>query len=324
MRLVDLYDVLLLDLDGVVYRGAGAVPFAVVSLAEAVGGGARLGYVTNNASRPPAEVADHLTRLGIASSAEQVVTSAQVGAQLLTEHLPAGSRVLAIGGEGVAVALAERGLVPVRSAQQRSLGRTDPQIAADVHGILQGFGPDVSWRDLAVASYAVAAGAFWVATNLDRTIPRADGIAPGNGTLVAAVTEATGVTPPSAGKPAADMMRWAAARMQAQRPLAIGDRLDTDIRGARAAGMDSLLVLTGVTGPEDVLGAHPDERPTFVAADLRGLLRPLPRLDQAHTGTAEDDDARIAAAVLRCWSGEQTTAAGVAQLRALLGGAAGR
>jgi ribonucleotide monophosphatase NagD (HAD superfamily) len=168
-----------------------------------------------------------------------------------------------------------------------------------VSGVLQGFGPAVDWRDLTVTSYAVARGAVWVATNTDQTIPRADGIAPGNGTLVAAVTAATGVVPPSAGKPVADMMQIAAARLGAVHPLVIGDRLDTDIRGADAAGFDSLLVLTGVSGVEELLRAPADDRPTFVGDDLRCLSRSCPRLDDP---ASEEPLAQL---VREAWEGVQ-------------------
>ncbi len=314
------YDVLLLDLDGVVYRGLGPVPHAVEVLRSAEAAGVRLGFVTNNASRTPEQVAEHLTALGLACGRDQVVTSAQVGADVLAERVAAGRRILAVGGEGVAAALLERDFIPVTAAGERSRGRTDLEIATSVAGVLQGFGPEVSWRDLAVASYAVAAGRPWVATNTDRTIPRADGIAPGNGMLVAAVTAATGVTPPAAGKPAPEMMQRAAHRLRAARPLAVGDRLDTDIRGAVAAGIDSLLVLTGVTGAIELAEAQAGDRPTYVAADLRGLQRDLPRLTASSDGPWQGEDARIAQAVRMSWGRGGATA----ELKAILGGAGSR
>ncbi len=309
LSLLEEYDALLLDLDGVVYRGSGAVPFAVEVLTAARVRGVRLGFVTNNASRTAADVADHLNRLGIECGAPDVTTSAQVGVDLLAGRIAPGSRVLAVGGPGVAAALVERGFVPVTVA-------SGPEAASGVAGVLQGYGPDVSWRDLAAAAFAVQAGAEWVATNTDRTIPLAEGIAPGNGTLVAAVTEATGVTPPAAGKPAAAMMRLAAARLGARAPLVVGDRLDTDIKGANAAGFDSLLVLTGVNTAADLLRALPDERPTYASADLRGLLRRLPRLGgEPVAGDAEQELAALARAA---WLG---AADGVTRLS---GGAADR
>lgn len=308
---MEQYDALLLDLDGVVYRGNGPVRNAVESLAAAVAAGMQLGFVTNNASRPSEVVAEHLTRIGVPATPAQVVTSAQVGAELLGRTIAPGSRVLAVGGPGVGIALRSRGFEVVVVRDERDAGRSDPEIAASVVGVLQGFGPDVSWRDLAVAAYAVERGATWVATNTDRTIPRADGIAPGNGTLVDAVTEATGVVPPSAGKPGAEMMQIAATRLGSERPLVVGDRLDTDIRGAGAAGFDSLLVLTGVSTVADVLAAEPIDRPTYVAPDLSGLSNPLERLDDPAGGQA-------AQLVRACWDGTDPDLATAAQrLRSL-------
>jgi glycerol-1-phosphatase len=316
------HDVLLLDLDGVVYRGDGPVPHARAVLNRARETGVRLGFVTNNASRTPAEVAEHLCRLGIECGAEEVTTSAQVGADLLIERVAAGSTVLAVGGPGVSAALLERGFVPVTVADHVGPGNSLHELASGVAAVLQGYGPDVSWRDLATAAFAVQAGASWVATNTDRTIPLAEGIAPGNGTLVAAVTAATGVTPPAAGKPAAAMMRRAAARLGAASPLVVGDRLDTDIKGANAAGLDSLLVLTGVSTALELMTARPDERPTYMAADLRGLLRALPRLGGEPGDGATDQT--VADLVDSCWRGTLDPDEAAARVRRLFADAADR
>lgn len=313
-RLIDQHDAVLLDLDGVVYRGAPAVPHAVESLTAAHAAGLKLGFVTNNAARPPQVVADQLAHLGLPCTAHDVITSAQVGAHMMAGRIAAGSRVLAIGGPGVALALEQEGLQPVRTGEQG-----DVALARSVAGVLQGYGPEVNWHDLAVASYAVEAGAVWIATNTDRTIPRADGIAPGNGTLVDAVTTATGVVPPSAGKPEPAMMLAAAERLACARPIFVGDRLDTDIRGAAAAGMASLLVLTGVSTVEDLLDAAPVDRPTYVSADLRGLLQDLPKLDATAPTTGDG----VAALVARGWSSGRTDAL-VAELTDRLSGAGSR
>lgn len=292
-------DVLMLDLDGVVYRGAGAVPHAIEALTDAEASGVRLQFVTNNASRPPAVVADHLRDLGLAASADDVVTSAQAGAAVLAERIGTGRRVLAVGGPGVALALQAAGMTTIPSAEAlRSLGADHPpqaelELAAGFDGVLQGFGADVSWRDLTLASYAVAAGAVWVATNTDRTIPRAGGIAPGNGTLVECVRAATRVDPPVAGKPHAPIMQEAIRRSGAVTPLVVGDRLDTDIAGAHAAGLESLLVLTGVSGLGDLFRAPVALRPTFVAIDLRDLSRPSRRLIVGNQISAMTSSVRV-------------------------------
>ncbi|WP_126644001.1 HAD-IIA family hydrolase [Embleya hyalina] len=269
------YDVALLDLDGVVYTGARAVPHAVEVLAEARERGMGLAFVTNNASRTPKAVAEHLVELGVPAQPEDVVTSAQAAARVVAERVPEGASVLVVGGEGLEVALRERGLRPVRSAGADSASDSASGSGGDgPAAVVQGFAADVGWAALAEASYAVARGVFWVASNADLTIPTERGIAPGNGALVGVVRAATGVEPVVAGKPELPLHRETILRTGARRPLVVGDRLDTDIEGAHNGGVDSLLVLTGVTTPEALLAAGAGRRPTFVAEDLRALLEP--------------------------------------------------
>ncbi|MFE6962430.1 HAD hydrolase-like protein [Streptomyces sp. NPDC057696] len=263
----EAYDTALLDLDGVVYAGGDAIAHAPESLAAARGAGMGLAYVTNNALRTPDAVAEHLTELGIPTDAADVITSAQAVARLISEQVPDGSRVLVIGGEGLRVALRERGLEPVDSAD-------DEPVA-----VVQGYGgPDLAWGRFAEACYAIARGVPWFASNTDLTIPSARGIAPGNGAAVEVVRIATGAQPQVAGKPLPPMHRETILRTGAERPLVIGDRLDTDIEGAFNGEVDSLLVLTGVTDGAQLLAAPPQHRPTYVDVDLRGLLTGQPEV----------------------------------------------
>ncbi|MEV5154076.1 HAD hydrolase-like protein [Streptomyces werraensis] len=265
----EAYDTALLDLDGVVYAGGEAIEHAVPSLAVARDGGMRLAYVTNNALRTPDAVAAHLTELGIPAEAGDVITSAQAVARLIADQVPQGSRVLVVGGEGLRVALRERGLVPVESADD------------DPAAVVQGYGgPELAWGRFAEACYAVARGVPWFASNTDLTIPSGRGIAPGNGAAVEVVRIATGAEPQVAGKPLPPMHRETILRTGAERPLVVGDRLDTDIEGAFNGGVDSLLVLTGVTDGAQVIAAPPQHRPTYVDADLRGLLTGQPEVVQ--------------------------------------------
>ncbi|MEV7419108.1 HAD hydrolase-like protein [Streptomyces sp. NPDC089919] len=268
------YDTALLDLDGVVYAGGLAIAHAVSSLAAARADGMHLAYVTNNALRTPDAVAEHLTELGIPTAAGEVITSAQAVARLIADEVPAGSKVLVIGGEGLRVALRERGLVPVESADESGLA-----------AVVQGYGgPDLAWGRFAEASYAIARGVPWFASNTDLTIPSARGIAPGNGAAVEVVRIATGAEPRVAGKPLPPMHRETILRTGAERPLVVGDRLDTDIEGAFNGGVDSLLVLTGVTDAALLLTAEPKYRPTYVDADLRGMLTGQPEVEPAGDG----------------------------------------
>ncbi|MFJ6612906.1 HAD-IIA family hydrolase [Streptomyces sp. NPDC091289] len=268
--LSEAYDTALLDLDGVVYAGGEAIGHAVESLAEARAGGMHLAYVTNNALRTPDAVAEHLTELGVPADPSDVITSAQAVARLAAGQLPPGARVLLIGGEGLRVALRERGLVPVESAD-------DGPVA-----VVQGYGgPDMTWGRFAEASYAIRRGLPWFASNTDLTIPGARGIAPGNGAAVEVVRIATGAEPQVAGKPLPPMHRETVLRTGAKRPIVVGDRLDTDIEGAFNGGVDSLLVLTGVTDAAQLLAAPPQHRPTYVDRDLRGLLTGQPEVTPA-------------------------------------------
>ncbi|MGW7521487.1 HAD hydrolase-like protein [Streptomyces sp. NPDC054796] len=290
----EAYDTALLDLDGVVYAGGEAVPHAVASLEAASGRGTsdgrgtqdgrgmRLAYVTNNAARTPATVAAHLTRLGVPAEEADVITSAQAVARLIAEDpgVPEGARVLCVGGEGLRVALAERGLRVVESADD------------DPAAVVQGYGgPHMEWGALGEAALAVGRGVPWFASNTDLTIPSGRGIAPGNGAAVEVVRIATRWmrNPPEprvAGKPLPPMHRETVIRTGARHPLVVGDRLDTDIEGAHAGGVDSLLVLTGVTDGHQLLAAPPAHRPTYVDRDLRGLLTGQPEVTGA-TGAAE-------------------------------------
>jgi glycerol-1-phosphatase len=258
--LTELYDVALLDLDGVVYIGSHAVAGAPEALAAARQAGMHLAFVTNNAARPPHVVAEHLTELGIAVEVSEIVTSAQAAARYLADRLPAGAHVLVVGTTGLEAALRERGLVPVAGADD------------DVAAVVQGYSPDLSWRQLAEGAIAINRGVPWIATNVDPTVPSPRGRLPGNGSLVAALRHATGAEPIVTGKPDPTMHRESVLRTGARKPIVVGDRLDTDVEGANAVGCDSLLVLTGVTAPHELLAAPPTHRPTYLSADLRGLL----------------------------------------------------
>jgi glycerol-1-phosphatase len=270
--LAEQYDVALLDLDGVVYLGDVAVAGACEALARWERLGLRRVFVTNNASRTPQAVARQLVDLGIPADAGDIVTSAQAAAGRLEDLLPVGARVLVVGGEGLVEAVRERGLTPVFSAD------------GDPAAVVQGFSPTTTWQMLMEACVSVRAGRPWIVTNADATLPTPRGEGPGNGALVDVVRTAVHRDPDEVtGKPFAPIMREALRRRPGDRPLVVGDRLDTDIEAARAAGMDSLLVLTGVTGVAGLLQCPPGRRPTYVAADLGGLLGPAHRPD-VHDG----------------------------------------
>ncbi len=267
------------------YVAGDPVPYAAPSVAAARAGGLRAAYVTNNASRRPAKVAAHLVELGIPAVPEDVVTSAQAAVRWLAARLPAGSAVLVVGTEDLVDEVAAGGLRPVRSA--------DDVPAA----VVQGLSTDTGWRELSEAAVAIRAGALWVAGNADVTYPSPRGPLPGNGAMVAALVAATGRTPVVVGKPEPELHRESVERVGALRPLVVGDRLDTDVLGAVNGGADSLLVLTGVTDRAELLAAPAGRRPTYVSADLRGLLAP-------HAPVALGDDGAACGSARAHWDGD--------------------
>ncbi|OCB59334.1 HAD family hydrolase [Mycobacterium vulneris] len=250
------HDCLLLDLDGTVFRGHEPTVGAIESLA---GLDARVLYVTNNASRAPGQVAEHLRELGFAAEADDVVTSAQSAAHLLAAHLSPGAAVLVVGTDALAGEVSNVGLRPVRTFDEGPAA------------VVQGHSPETAWPNLAEAALAIRAGALWVAANVDLTLPSERGLLPGNGSMVAALRVATEQEPLVAGKPQPTLMNDALSRGTFATPLVVGDRLDTDIAGAVAAGLPSLMVLTGVSTAREAVRAIPAERPGYLAADLRGL-----------------------------------------------------
>ena len=305
--LVERYDAALLDLDGVLYLGDDPVPHAASAVAAAREAGVRLAYVTNNASRSPAAVADKLTALDIPAAPDEVVTSGQAAARTLAAELAPGAAVLVVGTSALADEVAAVGLRPVRTVAEA--GERGPA------AVVQGLAPATTWSDLAEAAVALHQGALWVAGNTDATLPTTRGPLPGNGAFVAALRLVTGREPIVSGKPDPRLHLESVERVGARRPLVVGDRLDTDVLGAVRGGADSLLVLTGVAGVRELLAAAVGSRPTFVSPDLRGLLEPHPQVE------VDGETARCGDAVA-CWadgllSGEAGTADGVRALAAL-------
>ncbi len=268
----EAYDVALLDLDGVVYIGGAAIPGAPEALQAAKRTGMRLAYVTNNASRTPAAIAGMLRDMRVPAAAGDVVTSAQAAARLLAGRLPQGAPVLVVGSTALRLAVRERGLRPVSTAAEH------PQ------AVVQGYNPGIGYGSLAEGGLAVRAGALFVGTNADSTIPGARGIQPGNGSLLRVIAYATGTEPLVAGKPEPPLHNESVIRTGAKAPLVVGDRLDTDIEAAYRAGVHSLLVLTGVSRPADVLLAPARQRPTYVAQTLDALLEPYPEVTREGDG----------------------------------------
>lgn len=255
----EIHDAMLLDLDGVVYIGPRAVPAAPEAVGKARAAGARVAFVTNNAGRTPARIAEHLTELGVGAAPEDVVTSAEAAARLVGEHHPAGSDVLVVGDTALRQAVRRMGLRPVSV--------DSPSVVA----VVQGYSRHMTRDLLDQGTVAVRRGAFYVASNNDATAPSEWGLTPGNGSFVRVIANATGVEPVVAGKPMRPLHEEGILRTGARNPLIVGDRLDTDIEGATAHGAAGMLVLTGVATPMDALAAPEHQRPSYLAWDLSGM-----------------------------------------------------
>ncbi|HET7430019.1 MAG TPA: HAD-IIA family hydrolase [Nocardioides sp.] len=266
--LVDVYDLGMFDLDGVVYVGEEAVPGAAPALARARESGWPVAFVTNNASRTPQAVVDKLEGVGVRAGAEDVVTSAQAAAHLLRETHGDGAAIACLGSEGLVEALREVGLRAVAVDDDAAVG------------IVSGYAPEAVWRDIMHTAVLVRDGLPWVASNRDLTLPTPWGTAPGHGVLVGLIEEFAGVTPRVAGKPEPPLLEETIRRVGGDHPLMVGDRLDTDIEGAANVDVDSLLVMTGVTDLAELVAAEGALRPTYVASDLAGLFEPHPAPEQ--------------------------------------------
>jgi HAD superfamily hydrolase (TIGR01450 family) len=284
----EAYDVALLDLDGVVYLGGTAIPGAPPALQRAKDAGMHLAYVTNNASRTPAAVAELLRSMDVPARAADVVTSPQAAARLLADKLPPGAPVLVIGSLALRMAVRERGLRPVSSASDGPLA------------VVQGYVAGIDYQALAEGGLAVGAGALFVGTNADSTLPGPRGIQPGNGSMLRVIANATGVEPVIAGKPELPLHHESVIRTGARRPLVVGDRLDTDIEAATRAGTDSLLVFTGVSRPAELPVAPPEHRPTYLALGLDALT-------EAYPDVILEDDAATCNGWTARWEGKSVT-----------------
>lgn len=270
--LVSGYDAALFDLDGVIYLGPDAIDGVPEALADLRAGGTRLGFVTNNAARTPAAVAEHLRDLGIDASDSDVVNSTQATVRMLQGKLPEGAKVLVVGTDALATQLAEGGFVPVSALDEEPVA------------VIQGYHPQLPWSLLELGAIAVQRGAAWFATNPDQTRPTERGILPGCGGQVDLIADCVGHRPPMAGKPFRPLFDETLLRLGATHPVFVGDRIDTDIIGAGNAGMDSLFVFTGAHGKYDLAAAEPIGRPTHIGYDVSALLAPVREVETVGNG----------------------------------------
>nr|MBA3728902.1 HAD-IIA family hydrolase [Actinomycetota bacterium] len=267
--LAERYDAVLLDLDGVIYRGHAPIEGAAATLSRLRELGIPRLFLTNNSSRTPGEVARSLRTLGIEAEPKEVLTSGVATAALLRRQGLAGATAFVIGEAGVREPLEEAGL---------RLARGEPR-TADL--VVVGLDRSVDYAKLRTAALLLQRGARLVATNSDISYPAPDGLWPGAGAILAAVTTATGAVPEVVGKPERPLFREAAEATGATSPLVVGDRLETDVAGAEGMGWDSLLVMSGASTLADLIGL-PHE-PTYIGRDVSSLLddRPPARFRQA-------------------------------------------
>jgi len=281
---------LLVDLDGVVYRGSEPVPGIAALLSMRAARGDVVVYVTNNSMHHRSDYVVRLRSMGAPVTAERVVSSSRAAALYIVETEPAIRRVLAVGAAGLEHELRDVGLDVVtagHAATRMSQEGIDGTAAAgQPDAVVVGLDPQLTYLRIAAAADCIRAGARFIATNRDPIYPTERGLRPGAGSVVAALTATTGVEPLSIGKPAPHLfsIALAAGGGVADQAIIIGDGLQTDIAGARAIGARSILMLTGITTEEQAGSLALSERPTAMAADADELGRLLDRLDGDASG----------------------------------------
>ena len=275
---------LLVDLDGVVYRGADPVPGVAAVLADRAGRGDDVVYVTNNSMHYRADYQARLAAMGAPVSPDTVVSSARATAVYLQKHDPGIRRVLVLGAGGLERELRDVGYDVVgagHAATRVSQEGIDGYAAAgQPDAVVVGLDPNLTYTRLVVACDCIRAGAHFIATNRDPIYPTERGLRPGAGSIVAAVEAATGVVPISIGKPAPYLLE-AAAHAVGREPseaIMIGDGIGTDLAAARAVGARCVFMLTGVTTRAQIEALPAAEQPTAVVADADGLAAALERL----------------------------------------------
>jgi len=272
---------LLVDLDGVVYRGADPVPGVAAVLADRATRGDDVVYVTNNSMHYRADYVTRLREMGAPVDADRIVSSARATAAYLRERHPEVRRVLSVGAGGLDRELRDQGFDVVTAAHAATRmaqeGIDGVAAAGGVEAVVVGLDPQVTYLRLAAAADCVRAGIRFIATNRDPVYPTERGLRPGAGAIVAAIEAAGGVTPVSIGKPAPLLLELAAhaADGEAKDAVMIGDGLLTDLAAANAVGARCVFMLTGVTSKAQVEALPPEQRPAAMAADAAQLAAAL-------------------------------------------------
>ena len=275
---------LLVDLDGVVYRGADPVPGVAAVLADRAARGDDIVYVTNNSMHYRADYVTRLSAMGAPVSPDRIVSSARATALYLRDEAPEIRRVLVLGAGGLERELRDAGLDVVTAGHAATRSNQEAidgyEAAGRPDAVVVGLDPQLTYLRLAVAADAIRAGARFIATNRDPVYPTERGLRPGAGSIVAALEATTGVIPLSIGKPAPLLLEEAARTVggHAKDAVMIGDSLVTDVAAARAVGARSVFMLTGVTTREQLDGLPDEQHPTEIAANAEELAAALDRL----------------------------------------------
>jgi HAD superfamily hydrolase (TIGR01450 family) len=281
---------LLVDLDGVVYRGDDPVPGVPEVLTQRAGAGDDVVYVTNNSMHYRADYVRRLADLGAPVAPDRIVSAPRATALWLEERHSEVRRVLAVGAGGLDRELRDVGLEVVNAgyvAERMAKEGLDGMAAAGSPGaVVAGVDPQMTYLRIAAAADCVRAGALFIATNCDPVYPVERGLRPGAGSIVAAIEVASSVAPTTIGKPEPLLMEEAARAVgrDAREAIVIGDGLLTDIAAARAVGARSVLMLTGVTTGAALEALPSADRPTKVAGDAAELARVLEELAGAEAG----------------------------------------
>ena len=273
-RLPDRVRLVILDLDGVVYRGHEPIPGARELVAALHAAGVAVRFATNNSMVARGGYVGRLGAMGITTAVDEIVTSTSATVEHLARHAPGVRSVLAIGADGMETELRDAGLDVVMAGDEATADHAGGRLGRAFDAVIVGLDPHVDYRRLAVAMRAVADGARLIATNADARYPTAVGFLPGAGAIVAALATATGATPEVIGKPAPAMFEaiLEASGIPAGETVVIGDNPDADIVGARRAGCSAILVLTGVADAAVAATLDGERRPDAIAADPAAVL----------------------------------------------------
>ena len=275
---------LLVDLDGVVYRGKAPVPGVAGVLAARVAAGDTVVYVTNNSAHHRTDYADRLAAMGAPVTADRVIGSGRATALWLADQVPPIRRVLVVGAGGLEQECRDVGLEVVGAglaANRVAAEGIDAWTAAGKpDAVVVGLDPQLTYDRLAIGLDCIRAGARFVATNRDPVYPSEQGLRPGAGAIVAALEASSGVSPVSIGKPGPLLLALAvrSAGMRPAEAVMIGDGAATDLAAARAFGIPCILMLTGVTSREQAEALDPAERPAAIAADAAELAAAIVRV----------------------------------------------